>query len=105
MPNPGRTDSLIVAFPQRFTAEKLVSGASDIPGVGKVQFSWVANSVPTGDAAATAKKTDVEEDTTMGGLAENGDGDGGKNGVGAGLGKEVHEAVDYDVAEDDDDRW
>ncbi|EEH05899.1 CCCH zinc finger and RRM domain-containing protein [Histoplasma capsulatum G186AR] len=42
-PNPDQPDSQIVSFKDRYVAEKLMYGPTDIPSVGKVEFSWVAN--------------------------------------------------------------
>ena len=108
-PNPSRSiDSQIIAFNDRFVAEKLFYGPADIPGVGKVEFSWVANQNPTSSKSAP----DRDGDVSMGN--EDGEGDGeGRVGMGgdartmegglAGAGGTV--VVDYDVADDEDDRW
>lgn len=93
--HPDRKDAALLAFKERYLAEKFIGQAKDIPHIGKVELSWVANSnntpaVPT-PTAFTA----------------------GGNGVGGGSGDvKMDEAadmgprgeVDYDVA-DDDDRW
>lgn len=41
--NPQRPDSRIIVFRERWMAEKVMYGKTDIPGVGKVELSWVAN--------------------------------------------------------------
>ncbi|PGH06516.1 hypothetical protein GX51_02340 [Blastomyces parvus] len=118
-PNPDQPDSQIVSFKDRYVAEKLMYGTTDIPSVGKVEFSWVANAPSTpatrdssvsapplqqqqqqqGHGHGQAGKKEDEEDTHM-----------GNNGVGGHendpmmLRKDAggqHE-VDYDVAEMDD---
>lgn len=63
---------------------------SDIPGVGKVEFSWVNTPLPPVQFSA---KNDDDDSPMTGG---DGDPSTGR--------KEVHHEVDYDVA-DDDDRW
>ncbi len=87
--NLDRKDSQVITFKDRFTAEKFMYGSTEIPSVGKVEFSWVNTPLPP--VLVTPKQQDG--DTTM---AE-GDGaavvDGARNAD-----------VDYDVAEDDD-RW
>ncbi|PWY89502.1 hypothetical protein BO94DRAFT_514903 [Aspergillus sclerotioniger CBS 115572] len=96
-PNPEQPDSVIVAFKERYLAEKFMFGARDIPSVGQVQLSWVANppiSLPAGGPSSgpgsDTNKTGSDEDTTM----DNADQTVGR--------KEVPHDVDYDVAEVDD---
>jgi hypothetical protein len=79
-------------------AEQLMYGTTDIPGVGRVEFSWVSNvsasiSAPVtraGSAGAPAKKDD--DDVVMG----NNESDL------MAVRKDVGHDVDYDVAEMDD---
>ena len=75
-------------------AEKLMYGASEIPSVGKVEFSWVSGpSAPMarpGSGPALTKKDD--EDAVM----ENNESDL------MSIRKDVGHEVDYDVAEMDD---
>ena len=100
-PNPDRpTDSQIITFKDRFTAEKFMYGTKDIPSVGKVEFAWVNTPLPP--VAATAVKQAVDEgdgDTGMGEASADGD-NGGK----AEDGQTVVMEPDYDVAEEDE-RW
>lgn len=107
-PNPDQPDSQIISFKDRYVAEKLMYGPTEIPSVGKVEFSWVANapSAPgTRDGSVSApsllqqqgqvaKKED--EDAHMG--------NNGTNETDPMLRKDVgaHHEVDYDVAEMDD---
>ncbi|WEW57284.1 hypothetical protein PRK78_002749 [Emydomyces testavorans] len=88
-PNPDRSDSQIVAFKDRYIAEQLIYGPSQIPGVGQVEMTWVANA-PLTAQPATAKKADG--DTAM----------GGDESELAAMRKDVSHDVDYDVAEVDD---
>lgn len=88
--NPERPDSLVVTFKERYLAEKLMFGPAEIPHVGKVELSWVANPPITGAAMSTEHQQ--SEDTAMENI-------GGVNG------QENTGEVDYDVADDDDDRW
>lgn len=39
--NPQRMDSRIIVFKERWQAEQVMHGKCDIPGVGKVEFSWL----------------------------------------------------------------
>ncbi|KAL4898032.1 hypothetical protein BDV59DRAFT_53934 [Aspergillus ambiguus] len=102
-PNPEQPNSLVVAFKERYIAEKFMFGPWKIPSVGDVQLSWVPNP-PISVASSTPgchtfdSKTGSDEDTAMDTTAppppaeQSGAGrrDGGN-----------HE-VDYDVAEMDD---
>jgi hypothetical protein len=79
-------------------AEQLMYGTSDIPSVGKVEFSWVAGPSPQSAGSSTpmssdAHQTQHEEDTTMG---------DGNEGDPLAMRKDVAHEVDYDVAEVDD---
>ena len=67
-------------------------GPKDIPGVGKVEFTWVNTPLPP----VTAKQ-DGGGDMEMEGVERERDEDGGAAGGGGG-------EVDYDVAEEDE-RW
>ncbi|KAK2758208.1 hypothetical protein FQN54_004052 [Arachnomyces sp. PD_36] len=110
--NPSRPDSQIVSFKDRYMAEQLMYGPSDIPEVGKVEFSWVAGPAPptagssSGAAGATPGQNGGDDGDTMMGGAGAGESDplaamrkdGNGNGNGGGGGHEV----DYDVAEVDD---
>lgn len=92
-PSPDRPDSLVVTFKERYLAEKLMFGTSEIPSVGKVELSWVANppiSTPASTGAFTPSGN-RGEDTAM----ENSGGTNGHENMGE---------VDYDVA-DDEDSW
>ncbi|RAH77928.1 hypothetical protein BO86DRAFT_458832 [Aspergillus japonicus CBS 114.51] len=105
-PNPDQPDSLIVAFKERYQAEKFMFGPRDIPSVGQVELAWVANppiSLPQpgggggGGGGSDTNKTGSDEDTLMdttpiaSGVPDQTSGrkDGGHD-------------VDYDVAEMDD---
>ncbi|RAK96393.1 CCCH zinc finger and RRM domain protein [Aspergillus ibericus CBS 121593] len=97
-PNPEQPDSLIVAFKERYLAEKFMFGARDIPSVGQVQLSWVPNppiSLPAGGPSSgpgsDTNKTGSDEDMVMDNATDQ---TGGR--------KDVAHDVDYDVAEVDD---
>ncbi|PGH18332.1 hypothetical protein AJ80_04510 [Polytolypa hystricis UAMH7299] len=113
-PNPDRPDSLIVSFKDRYMAEQLMFGTPDIPSIGKVQYSWVANlpssnaSTPMADGGGGAsgglgngEGEGVGGDTVMGGQDDLLRKDGG-GGIGVGGGAAAVHEVDYDVAEVDD---
>ncbi|MCJ1403825.1 hypothetical protein MMC11_007048 [Xylographa trunciseda] len=97
-------DSQIITFKDRFTAEKLMYGPKDIPGVGKVEFSWVNTPLPPVVLPAAKQEEDGvgDADMEMGGVAAESE-DGRDHGGGGHHGHAPAE-VDYDVAEEDD-RW
>ncbi|KAL1963148.1 hypothetical protein VTN77DRAFT_8691 [Rasamsonia byssochlamydoides] len=64
-PNPERPDSLIVAFKDRYVAEKLAYGPSVIPSVGKVQFSWVPNPPAQQQPSAAPRKDEEDSSSAM----------------------------------------
>ncbi|PWY71761.1 hypothetical protein BO70DRAFT_389608 [Aspergillus heteromorphus CBS 117.55] len=101
-PSAEQPDSLVIAFKERYLAEKFMFGTRDIPSVGQVQLTWVANPPislgSTSGSVPSDMKTASDEDTVMDIGAEGGRKDGG---VGAGQGQ-GHADVDYDVAEVDD---
>ncbi|MCJ1478086.1 hypothetical protein MMC13_006761 [Lambiella insularis] len=104
-PSPSK-DSQVITFKDRFTAEALVYGAKDIPGVGKVDFSWVTTPLPPVvlPQAKQDEGSGGEGDLDMGGVgAEAGGGRDGGQGHGHGHGQGMAE-VEYDVAEEDE-RW
>ncbi|KAF9890749.1 hypothetical protein FE257_005618 [Aspergillus nanangensis] len=99
-PNPEQSDSVVVAFKERYLAEKFMFGPWKIPSVGEVQLTWVANppiSIPASMGAFDAK-TGSDDDASMGMDASAPslppDQSGGR--------KEGNHDVDYDVAEDED---
>ncbi|KAI9874638.1 MAG: hypothetical protein M1830_009530 [Pleopsidium flavum] len=87
--NPDRPDSQVITFKDRFTAEKFMYGSTEIPSVGKVEFSWI--NMPLPPVTVTPKQQDGDTNMT--------EGDGAAVAEGARTAD-----VDYDVAEDDD-RW
>ena len=71
-------------------------GPKDLPGVGKVEFSWVNTPLPP-----VTVKPDGDGEMEMEGVEREREEDGGGHeGAGMGAGGEV----DYDVAEEDE-RW
>lgn len=93
-PSTTNPSQLVITFKQRFEAENLFFGTRDIPGVGKVEMSWVAN-----DPAASTP-TKKEDDIKMEGMDDGQERNG--NGVRGGGGGEREREVDFDVAEEDD---
>ena len=101
-PSLSSSSTLVVSFKQRFEAEKLFYGSKDIPGVGKVEMSWVSVA-----ASSTRLGRGDDDDVKMEGAS--GDGTGGiekmgaaTNGGGGGGGGKAAEQ-DFDVAEEDFD--
>lgn len=100
-----------VRFNERYVAEEFIRRAGKgegIPGIGRVELAWVANANVSTTMTTTASKLSVGAAAFVpGGAAvsmvkaddvEMGDGD---KGGGGGEDREM----DYDVADDDDDRW
>ncbi|KAI9811885.1 MAG: hypothetical protein M1827_005236 [Pycnora praestabilis] len=98
-PNPDRPDSQLILFKDRATAEKFFYGPSEIPSVGKLEFSWINMPLPpiTSLPSATTS-TKQQQDTNQ---QQQNDGD---STIAEGDAGPRHVDVDYDVA-DDDDRW
>ena len=109
---------MTITFKDRFTAEKFFYGPKDIPGVGVLEFSWVANqNVPSASSSTAAAPGTVlkDGDTEMGGTATALEGGAGSavggsavagnavNGGGeVGVSLAEREREDYDVAEEED---
>ncbi|KAL3495967.1 hypothetical protein BJX62DRAFT_145852 [Aspergillus germanicus] len=103
--DPKDPDSVIIAFKERYIAEKFFYGARNIPSVGEVQVSWVPNPpLPTPSSSGQLlpqtstgldAKTASDEDTIMESAPTPGDQAGRKDG-------NINADVDYDVAEEDD---
>ncbi|EEH43304.2 uncharacterized protein PADG_08124 [Paracoccidioides brasiliensis Pb18] len=117
-PNPDQPDSQIISFKDRYVAEKLMYGPSEIPSIGKVEFTWVANnstssrSTRAGSVSASASSSaqqhqqqQHQQQAEKGGDDDAVMGNGGHhNETDSMLRKDAggaHE-VDYDVAEMDD---
>ncbi|KAL1953965.1 hypothetical protein VTO42DRAFT_1881 [Malbranchea cinnamomea] len=97
--NPDRPDSLIVSFKERYVAEQLIYGPTHIPGVGNVEFAWVANAP---SAPSTTVNTPGATSTTfVSGSESKGEGDTVMGNEEPDLQKNAGHEVDYDVAEDD----
>jgi hypothetical protein len=45
--DPERTDTFVVSFRERWQAEQVMNGQTDVLGVGKVNFAWVASAPMT----------------------------------------------------------
>ena len=91
--NPQRNDSRIVVFKERWMAEQVMHGRTDIPGVGQVELSWVANTGTRTPALATSSYEDVVLED-VGNDARS-------------LSEEAHRQLDdnLDVAGGDEDDW
>ncbi|KAL5332656.1 hypothetical protein BJX70DRAFT_383540, partial [Aspergillus crustosus] len=110
-PNPSEADSLIIAFKERYIAEKFMFGPRNIPSVGEIQLTWVPNPPislsstenhqAASNSAPSEAKNGFDEDTIMdsGPADQNG---GLSRGKDASANVNVNADVDYDVAEVDD---
>ncbi|KAE8355293.1 hypothetical protein BDV28DRAFT_129284 [Aspergillus coremiiformis] len=96
-PDVEQPDSLIVAFKERYIAEKFMYGSWQIPSVGEVQLTWVPNppitAIPTTPGSGLDIKTGSDEDTVMETMTTLDPSAGRRDG---------NNEVDYDVAEEDD---
>ncbi|KAL2861093.1 CCCH zinc finger and RRM domain protein [Aspergillus lucknowensis] len=116
-PNPDANDpdSLIIAFKERYIAEKFMYGARNIPSVGEIQLSWVQNPPLPAPSPSTQQPHESQPHTAAGldTKAVSDDDTVMDSAPGAeptadqaGRGKDGHAAanadVDYDVAEVDD---
>lgn len=84
---------MIVTFKERYIAEKLMFGTTEIPSVGKVELNWVPNPPISFPTATTAAAAPTEKDGGGDMVMENVEGANGHGHAGE---------VDYDVAEDED---
>ena len=94
-PHSEDPSSLVVAFKERYQAEKFMRGPWAIPAVGEVQLSWVPNPpvAPTPSDAKTGSDEDVTMDATTTTHPPQDQ---------LGVRKDGNHEVDYDVAEVDD---
>jgi hypothetical protein len=103
-PHPEQPSTVVVAFKERYQAEKFMHGPWNIPSVGEVQLSWVPNppiSVSTPTPAKTSgprsdTKPASDEDTVMESTAATNPAEQ------LNARKDGNHDVDYDVAEMDD---
>jgi hypothetical protein len=88
-PHPSRPDAAMLAFNERYQAEKFLNHGSDIPHLGKVELSWMANPAPSTPVVSaqpeTSKDVNMDEPQDLGQRPQAAE-------------------MDYDVA-DDDDNW
>lgn len=95
-----------MTFAERYVAEMFIAAAArsrEIPGVGRVELSWVANAAaPMPTPSSAVREAEAQEDD---GDAAMNDGAGDGAAVGAEATVVQREEVDWDVADDDDDRW
>ena len=90
--HPDRSDTQVVTFKDRPTAESFMYGNQDVPLVGKLDFAWY--NVPGGSGQATLKQSETDGDRGMGGTRV----DDHHADKGTAL---ANTEVDYDVAEDE----
>ena len=90
--HPDRSDTQVVTFKDRITAETFMYGNQDIPLVGKLDFAWF--NAPGVPAQPTPKLIEADGDTRMGGTRV----DDHHADKGTAL---ANTEVDYDVAEDE----
>lgn len=99
-PQADKSDGMIISFKDRQVAESFFYGTRDLPGVGKLDFTWFNASAATNghDSKSTAPaEGDRDGDVGMKGTEDDNLGaDKGHAGIAG--------EVDYDVAEEDD-RW
>ncbi|KAK4985920.1 hypothetical protein LTR50_005646 [Elasticomyces elasticus] len=77
--HPTRSDAAAISFKERYAAENFLA-AHDIPNIGKVELSWLPNSVPAQEAKVETKKDNANGDVDMGNMRQD---------------------IDFDVADDD----
>lgn len=90
-PHPSRPDAAMLAFSERYQAEKFLNHVSDIPHIGKVELSWMPNPAPSTPAATAQPTPELSKDVNM------------EEPQDLGPPRPAAE-MDYDVA-DDDDNW
>ena len=98
--HPDKSDTLVITFKDRQTAEGFIHGTKDIPNVGKLQYSWY-------NAPSTATASSPNPVTKVGGVSGNDSNDvtiGDDSAITNGDERGATGEVDYDVAEEDD-RW
>ena len=59
--DPEKSDSFLISFRERWQAEQVMNGQTDVPGVGKVKMAWVASA----PQATTEKASRDREDEVM----------------------------------------
>ena len=90
--HPERSNTQVVTFKDRPTAETFMYGIHDIPLVGKLEFAWF--NAPGVSGQPTLKQSEADSDTGMGGARV----DDYHADKGTSL---ANIEVDYDVAEDE----
>jgi hypothetical protein len=91
-PHPSRPDAAMLAFSERYQAEKFLNHGSDIPHLGKVELSWMANPVTAPSTPVVSTQAEASKDINMDDSQD------------AGNQRPQAAEMDYDVA-DDDDNW
>jgi RNA-binding protein 26 len=90
-----------VPFKERFEAEKVMYSIdnNEIPGVGKVELSWIQTPLPPVNIAKAIIKAENGDDTAM----DEGDAMASVSSLAHQThGHEQSENIDYDVADDND---
>jgi hypothetical protein len=82
----------MLAFSERYQAEKFLNHGSDIPHLGKVELSWMANPVTAPSTPVVSTQAEASKDINMDEPQD------------AGNQRPQAAEMDYDVA-DDDDNW
>lgn len=90
--HPSRSDAAMLAFNERYQAEKFLNHGTDIPHIGKVELSWMANPAPSTPVAVAQSGTETSKDVNM---------DEPQQDFAP---PRPAAEMDYDVA-DDDDNW
>jgi hypothetical protein len=90
--DPERTDTFVVSFRERWQAEQVMNGQTDVLGVGKVNFVWVASAPMT----TTEPPVPEPENEAMGDAP---------NGHSHDMRDDIHQEleVNFDVAGGDDE--
>ena len=94
-PHPSRSDAAMLSFSERYQAEKFLNHGSDIPHLGKVELSWMANPIAASTPAASTQP-EISKDINMDEAQDVGQKPQQQQAAAA--------EMDYDVA-DDDDNW
>jgi hypothetical protein len=64
-PHPSRPDAAMLAFSERYQAEKFLNHGSDIPHLGKVELSWMANPVTAPSTPVVSTQAEASKDINM----------------------------------------
>lgn len=93
-PHPDNSDTQIITFKDRPTAESFMYGIKEIPNVGKLEFNW--HNAPAAPSQVAVKQAGTDGDVGMGGMTNAESGEGHR----AMPVEDYDTAEDYDVADD-----